>query len=212
MILFDARLFRQINDAAGRGGFLDALGVFCAEYLIFVIVALVLLDLVLTLRRGRMGRIRSAWNRLSDLIRRRAAPPPGAAAVRALFASAFAYAGNFFFSLVWFRPRPFVSLLQVHQLIAKSPLEKSFPSDHSTLAFAIAFSALTVRPAFGLLLVVLAAAVAWGRVFVGVHYPLDVAAGALAGLFWALVIARLDRGRRFTAALVRRLSEFRRRL
>ncbi len=212
MILFDAKLFRDINDAAGRGGWLDALGVFCAEYLIFIIAALVLIDLLWAYRRGRVSWLKAVWTRLSDLIKRRSARPPEAPIVRALIAAAFAYAANFFFSLIWFRPRPFAALLHVHQLIAKSPLDKSFPSDHATLSFVVAFSMMTVRPLFGLGLAVLAAAVAWGRVFVGVHYPLDVFAGALAGLVWSLVAARLDRGFRLTAALVRGLAAWRRRL
>lgn len=60
---------------------------------------------------------------------------------------------------------------------------KSFPSDHALAAFLIFFLALVFNfpTAWGLL--PLAIWVVWGRVFAGVHYPLDILGGfSLAGL------------------------------
>jgi undecaprenyl-diphosphatase len=126
-----------------------------------------------------------------------------AAAVRAFLAGAAAYLGNFLLSLAYFRPRPCSALLGVHKLISRTCADKSFPSDHSSLAFAAAFSVIYVRPLLGSVLLVMAALVAWGRVFVGVHYPTDVAAGAVVGLFWALVARAVESRSGFGQQLLR---------
>jgi len=79
------------------------------------------------------------------------------------------------------RSRPFVEAPKV-RVIGGRPDDPSFPSGHATNAFAGAFvlSALAAAPA--ILWWVLAIAIAYSRVYVGVHYPLDVTAGALLGL------------------------------
>lgn len=85
--------------------------------------------------------------------------------------------------LVWQHPRPFMMGLG-HQLIPHVA-DSSFPSDHLTLLWAVAFSFLMhkrFRPA-GALLAVLGVPVAWARIYLGVHFPMDMAGAALvAGL------------------------------
>lgn len=64
----------------------------------------------------------------------------------------------------------------------------SFPSNHTTAAVAIAVGlALTWRK-LGVVSLVIAAAVAYSRVFLGAHYPHDVLAGAVLGTVVALVV------------------------
>lgn len=62
----------------------------------------------------------------------------------------------------------------------------SFPSNHSAIAGAAALALALAWPRIGLLTVPMAVLMAFSRVFVGVHYPHDVAAGLLLG---ALVAA-----------------------
>ncbi|RLQ01292.1 phosphatase PAP2 family protein, partial [Micromonospora sp. CV4] len=62
----------------------------------------------------------------------------------------------------------------------------SFPSNHATLAGALAVTTLLLSRRLGLVALPLALLAAFSRVFVGVHYPHDVAAGLLLG---ALVAA-----------------------
>jgi undecaprenyl-diphosphatase len=63
----------------------------------------------------------------------------------------------------------------------RMPASSSFPSGHSASAFAFATGVGHVLPAPAALLRGLAALVAYSRVHTGVHYPIDVIAGALAG-------------------------------
>jgi len=62
------------------------------------------------------------------------------------------------------------------------PDSAAFPSGHATVAFACATVLARAAPRLALPLYVLAALVAWSRVYVGVHYPLDVLGGAALGV------------------------------
>jgi undecaprenyl-diphosphatase len=77
------------------------------------------------------------------------------------------------------RTRPFVAHPQIEPLYVVH--SSSFPAGHAATAFAGAtlLSYIVRRAAPGFLL--LATAISFSRVYVGVHYPGDVAAGALVG-------------------------------
>lgn len=90
---------------------------------------------------------------------------------------------------VWHRARPYESHPRgIIPLIAGSH-DPSFPSDHATAAFAIAFGILFVSRRVGLLFLAWATLIAISRVLVGVHYPTDVLAGLAVGLVAGLVCA-----------------------
>ena len=88
---------------------------------------------------------------------------------------------------LWDRPRPFEAHGGVHLFVAASP-DPSFPSDHATVAFAIAISVFLRSRRLGAVAVAMAALVALSRVVVGTHYPSDVVAGAVIGTLDALVV------------------------
>jgi undecaprenyl-diphosphatase len=71
-----------------------------------------------------------------------------------------------------------------------APVTNSFPSGHAATSFACATVIGATVPQLRIPLYVLAALIAWSRVYVGVHYPLDVFAGALYGLAVGLVLVR----------------------
>jgi undecaprenyl-diphosphatase len=87
------------------------------------------------------------------------------------------------------RPRPYTAHPALVVLAHRSG-DFSFPSDHATMAGAAALGLLIVSWRLGLVAVAAAVAMAAARVYVGAHYPGDVAAGLLlGGLVAALLYA-----------------------
>lgn len=72
--------------------------------------------------------------------------------------------------------------------LVHAPLTGSFPSGHAATAFACATTLTFFLPRWAPAFFVLAAAIAWSRVYNGVHYPLDVLAGALLGVLVAIAL------------------------
>jgi undecaprenyl-diphosphatase len=71
------------------------------------------------------------------------------------------------------------------------PHSGSFPSGHSTAAFACATVIAWRAPRFAFPAFLLAGAIAWSRVYVGVHWPLDVFGGSALGLLVATALLTL---------------------
>lgn len=66
--------------------------------------------------------------------------------------------------------------------------DSSFPSDHATVLFAAAWAfAFAGRAASAWLFAGIGLMVGWARIYLGVHYPLDIFGGALSGLTGALL-------------------------
>ena len=83
------------------------------------------------------------------------------------------------------RPRPFV-LREIALLIA-APKDFSFPSGHTSAAFAAASALALCRSRFAVPAGVLAAVIAFSRLYLFVHYPTDVLAGLLLGCLCGLL-------------------------
>jgi undecaprenyl-diphosphatase len=79
----------------------------------------------------------------------------------------------------------------VHIAACPSPGDWSFPSNHATIAAASAAVIVVAWRALAGVVLPLAALMAFSRVFVGVHYPHDVAAGFVVGVVVAPVVAVL---------------------
>ncbi|WP_123040279.1 undecaprenyl-diphosphatase [Cohnella candidum] len=147
-------LFQLINGVAGRFDGIDDIMEFCAQDLIWVMLAL----LALLWLTGKTANQKLVF--FSCL----------SAAVSLLIA-------GLVISPEVGHARPFVDHA-VHQLIPHAP-DASFPSDHSTFAFSVAFVLLFARRKTGWLMLALAAVTGFARVYVGVHYPGDIL-GAMA--------------------------------
>ncbi len=80
------------------------------------------------------------------------------------------------------RPRPYDAISAIVPLIAR-PSDFSFPSGHSTASFACALVCVRMLPKrYGIPAVCLAVLIAFSRLYLAVHYPLDVLAGFVIGL------------------------------
>jgi undecaprenyl-diphosphatase len=181
MVEFDTALFRAINNLSGQNAALDAVSVFLAVGLIFFIGAV-----VVVMGLHAFAKKASRWRQVEnarDL----------AVFLRASLAGLGAVLDGLFLSLLFFRSRPFVTLPEVNLLIDPPLTIKSLPSDHTTVAFALAVSVFILHRRIGAVLLACAFGVGLGRILVGVHYPLDVLTGALLGSLWALVVALIAR-------------------
>jgi membrane-associated phospholipid phosphatase len=76
--------------------------------------------------------------------------------------------------------------------LVHSPHDGSFPSGHATVSFACATLLAFYAPRGAPFFFLLAAAIAWSRVYVGVHYPLDVLGGAVLGVVIAIALRWLS--------------------
>lgn len=166
----DVSLFSAINGLAGHNTALDHAFMVIGETGPYFLIALLT---VLWFWPGvRALRDRLQWG-----------------VIVAVVGAAFALGVNQIIIRLWNRPRPFVS----HPALMLIPHKRdaSFPSDHATFAFAVAFAIFLASRRAGILALLVAAAIAFSRVYAGDHYVTDVFAGALVGILSALIVNRL---------------------
>jgi undecaprenyl-diphosphatase len=182
----DYYLFQLINNLAGHWGWLDALGVFLAANLQYFLVAFLLIFLFLG--KVKAERIKNYWMVGLAFL--------AAAISRLVFCEIIKLLVN--------RPRPF----ETHQVIQLLPYNTghSFPSGHASFFFAIAmvaylFSRLypesfdriqdKLRRGVGWVFFVGAFLISLARIFVGIHYPSDILAGAIIGVFSGWMVMKI---------------------
>ena len=88
---------------------------------------------------------------------------------------------------VYPHPRPF--MLGIGRTLITHLPDASFPSDHMTLFSSIAITYLISRYyTIGFLILITGFVVAWSRVYLGVHFPLDMVGGLLLSLIVAIAV------------------------
>jgi undecaprenyl-diphosphatase len=171
--------FRLINDLGKDYPPLNPVFVFIAEYFLYLLVVPLLLFLFAPKFRNRMLVLSAVLS---------------VAAAEILRIGVGKLHSNL---------QPFAELPDVNQLIEKT-VGNSFPSDHTILFFSFCTTFALFSKRFGWLWMLLGILVGISRIWVGVHYPADVIAGALtaiaAAVFVYAFITRTSFIRRFERA------------
>ncbi|WMP18770.1 phosphatase PAP2 family protein [Thiothrix lacustris] len=109
------------------------------------------------------------------------------AAVKALFVTLIALGIGQLIGLVYMHPRPFMIPLG-HSFALHAP-DTSFPSDHGILFFSVSL-ALMLGGArlWGSLVFVVGLVVVWSRVYLGIHFPFDMAGALLVAIASSMIV------------------------
>lgn len=110
-----------------------------------------------------------------------------AVAVVGIFALALTLlASEFIIKELFARPRPFETYMDI-ELLVPPAMDFSFPSTHAATSFAAAIVIWWsyLHPLVRTTVLILAILISCSRVYVGVHYPLDILSGAVLGVFIA---------------------------
>ncbi|GAB6458775.1 undecaprenyl-diphosphate phosphatase BcrC [Bacillus cereus] len=160
------KLFQDINQMAGHHPFLDGFMVFVTQKAL-IIYALTLLAM---------------WFFGKEKYKQ--------SVCFAAFTSVLALCISFVIGQIYFEARPFVSH-NVNLLISHAA-DASFPSDHTTGAFSLAFAILFRHRKIGTGMLLLAILTGFSRVYVGHHYPFDVLGGIIVGLVSSTFIYKIS--------------------
>lgn len=166
----DVAMFRFVNHTLYWRPAADLTFYLANDYFLMAVLALVVL-VYAWLRGWRATLILAVWSAL------------------ALLASNVAH--NFLFKPFFERPRPFLTLADVHLsacLKDLSSVSLSFPSTHASSAAALAMVTSHLDPRLRVGVWLFALAVGWGAIYSGGHYPVDVMVGYAVGtgLGWVL--------------------------
>jgi len=173
----DLKFFYELNSFAGKSALTDEVIIFFASYVAFIL-AIVFVVLV----------YRSKYSWRKKLMVLSVVP----------FSSLFAlYGVSALIKLFYFRPRPFL-VHEVTQLFDKTSY--SFPSDHATFFFTLAFALYFWNKKWGFWFFIGTLLMGVARVMSGVHYPSDVIGGMLIGLTVSFVVYK------YTGRVLKRLS------
>lgn len=164
----DFYLFQQINQFAGRWNCLDSLGIFFAKYFEYVLILCLILFLVLNFKKR--------WKTVIVAF---------VSAVLARFVIVE------FIRWLWQRPRPFIA--NNVNLLLDYPNKASFPSGHAAFYFALSTIVYFYNKKIGILFYLGSFLICLARVFVGIHWPTDILAGAIIGILFGWLIYKISK-------------------
>ena len=97
--------------------------------------------------------------------------------------------GQLFLKNLFFRPRP-CHVDTAFPLLVPTPVSTSFPSTHSGTSFAAAACVFRYNKKAGTAVYILAALIAFSRMYLFLHFPTDILAGAILGIVLGNISAR----------------------
>jgi len=100
----------------------------------------------------------------------------------------------------YYHARPYLVIAETNLLLVHEGVS-SFPSGHTIFVFALATGVYRYNKKVGIWFYVLAGLVGFSRIFVGVHWPYDILAGAGLGILVAFVCDWLFRKYKHTLGL-----------
>ncbi|MHB9019676.1 MAG: phosphatase PAP2 family protein [Minisyncoccota bacterium] len=170
MFPLDEKIFNSIHQLVGQSRLLDLFAIFFADYLPYLLI-LIALVIIFSAKKYKDRIYNLAFVSLVLLISN----------------GIFTETIRFFF----FRKRPFVELDFI-PLIEKSASEAAFPSGHTSFFFALAFAIYFLgEKRWSLMLSLAALLMGVSRVYVGVHWPLDIVSGILVAFISAYIVRLL---------------------
>ena len=108
--------------------------------------------------------------------------------LEALIATLLALSASGVIGVLWPMPRPF--MVPIRELLIEHAATPAFPSNHLTILLTISVSLMLHSHSrrIGSCLLLLALPVAWARVFMGIHFPQDMAGAALLSTVVAVLV------------------------
>lgn len=148
-------VFKNINNFAGKSKILDGVAIFCASYLVYLIIFALFVEAIFFHSRGIF-----VYPLLSG------------------FCAAFVFNEIVYIFYKEKRPAEFRST----NVLIKVPKNPSFPSQHASFIFGMSFYLFFYSAPLAVFFIILSCLVGIARVFCGVHWFRDILAGALVGL------------------------------
>ena len=163
------QIFRLINSWAGQNIWLDRFMIFFADWLGYLLIV----GVVLCYLKDRQ--------RYKDML------------VISLTSAIIARFGLVtIMRLFYYHSRPFMVLQDINVLM-NHDIESSFPSGHAAFYFALAMGVYLYNKKAGYVYFALAGLMGFARVFVSVHWPLDILAGTGLGIVTAYGVFAFSR-------------------
>jgi len=167
---YDANILEAINGLANHSKVIDLIGIFLADYLPYLLV-LLLASFLFWPKKDKIK------NRVMVLV-----------SIAAALIARFVVKNIVLF--FYDRPRPYMDLTPVHKLIHMSAAEnlQSFPSGHALFFFALSAVIYSFNKKIGIFFLACSTLMSIARIFIGVHWPSDILAGAILGIIIGVII------------------------